>query len=686
MHNNIRDSLPALLGKGILIYLLCGLSFSSAKGQPALVNEFTQINLTGEVSLTFNDVSIVNNGDISFLDLESKTIAIYGNSDFENHSFSGQNIIPITNFLMNKPGRGLSLKTDLAVFGEAIFNGGLLVLEDGAAFRIDQSLIAGSGLIESENSRITGENGSIITFMELDAPSAVNPGNLGVAISSTSNLEVTEVIRRHAPEMINASEGIARTFEINPRNNTDLQATLRFHYFDAELNGNEESSLAVFQQEGMEWMNVPIVARNTDENWIETAPLDRLSMFVIGTDPCGPVDNTVTLTGKTLTVSEQGASYQWIDCDNGNTPIDGANERSFVAQTTGNYAVIITAENCEITSVCTFVDVEACNTTSETAVEACDSYTWLGMTYTEPGTYTATIPNSVGCDSLLTLNLTIQTVDSEVSLLGKTLTVGEADSYQWIDCDNGDAPIDGANGPSFIAEGTGNYAVIVRQGDCEETSACTFVDVDACNTSSTAAAEACDSYTWLGTEYTGSGTYTATIPNSAGCDSLLTLNLVIHTVDTEVIESEGMLTSQQDNATYQWLDCNNENAPVQDATSQSFTPSAGGSYAVEVTTAQGCVQTSACTMVDVVLSIEESSFARLVSLYPNPTTSELHIDLGETYTQIEVNITSTDGKVIDKLQLTHTDKITYQLDGQPGIYFIEVTSGDERAIFRLIKQ
>ncbi len=565
MENNIRDFFPKLFGKVLLVYMLWGLPFPAAKGQPALVNESTQINLTGEVSLTFDDASLVNNGDIIFLDFEPKTMAVYGNSDFENHSFSGQTDIPITDFLMNKPGGGVSLKANITVFGEAIFNGGLLVLEEGATFTIAQFL-PGAALIESEESRVTGENGSIFTFGPLDAPVAVNPVNIGVEISSMSNLGDTEIIRRHAPGIINGSEGITRTFEINPDNNTDLQATLRFYYFDGELNGNEESSLAVFQQEGMEWVNVPIMDRNTDENWIETGPLDQLSMFIIGVDPCGSIDNTVMLTNKTLRVSEQGGSYQWVDCDNGNAPIDGANERSFVAQATGNYAVIITTQDCEVTSACTFVDVEACNS------------------------------------------------------------------------------------------------------------------------SSTATAEACDSYTWLGTEYTESGTYTATIPNAAGCDSLLTLNLVIHTVDTEVIESESTLTSQQDNATYQWLDCNNANAPVEGATSQSFTPGTGGSYAVEITTAQGCVQTSACTTVDVVLSIEESSFARLVYLYPNPTSSEVHIDLGETYAQIEVNITSSAGKVIDELELAHTDRITYQLDGQPGIYFIEVTSGDERAIFRLIKQ
>jgi hypothetical protein len=40
---------------------------------------------------------------------------------------------------------------------------------------------------------------------------------------------------------------------------------------------------------------------------------------------------------------------------------------------------------------------------------ALDSYTWPvnGQTYTQGGTYTATLPNAAGCDSIVTLNLTL---------------------------------------------------------------------------------------------------------------------------------------------------------------------------------------------------------------------------------------------------------------------------------------
>ena len=46
---------------------------------------------------------------------------------------------------------------------------------------------------------------------------------------------------------------------------------------------------------------------------------------------------------------------------------------------------------------------------------ACDSYTWEGVVYTWSGTYTNTYINLSGCDSVHTLNLTINQSDNTFS-------------------------------------------------------------------------------------------------------------------------------------------------------------------------------------------------------------------------------------------------------------------------------
>lgn len=563
MDNYIRDSLLNGFGFGMLICLLCSLTLSPAKGQTALVNQNTPITLTGEVSLTFNDVSLVNDGDIVFLDTDPKTISIYGNESAENHSFGGLNDLGIFNFIMNKSGGGLSLKTDVLVFGQAVFDGGILVLEEDAVFNISQFL-SDATISESENSRITGENGSVLALIELNQPDAENIANMGLVISSTADLGNTEIIRRHAPVAINGSEGIARTFEIKPENNADLNATLRFYYFDGELNGNDESLLEVFQQIDTDLVKMVVTERNTDENWIEIAPVDQLTTFVIGADPCGLIDATVTLRGKTLTASEPGATYQWIDCDNGNAPIDGATGQSFEAQASGNYAVIISTEDCEVTSLCTFVDVEACNTSSESTIEACDSYTWLDMTFTESGTYTATLPNTVGCDSLLTLNLTINTVDTEIAV------------------------------------------------------------------------------------------------------------------------DESSLTSAEQNATYQWLDCNNNNVAIAGANAQTFTPEAAGSYAVEIISQEGCIAISDCQQLDIILGIE-GSWVGDIKLYPNPVENQFSIILDQTYSGVELQLRDSRGILIEEKEYKNSARIEYNFNAPPGLYLIELITGGKRATLTIQK-
>jgi hypothetical protein len=64
------------------------------------------------------------------------------------------------------------------------------------------------------------------------------------------------------------------------------------------------------------------------------------------------VNTGVTQNGITLSAGAAGASYQWIDCGNGNTAIAGAVQQTYTATNDGSYAVIITKEDCSDTSDC----------------------------------------------------------------------------------------------------------------------------------------------------------------------------------------------------------------------------------------------------------------------------------------------------------------------------------------------
>jgi hypothetical protein len=102
-----------------------------------------------------------------------------------------------------------------------------------------------------------------------------------------------------------------------------------------------------------------------------------------------------------------------------------------------------------------------------------DSLLWQGVYRKNAGIYHANYTTVLGCDSIYELNLTVNTVDISITITDSTLTANAtADSYQWLDCDNVYAPIGGATFQSYTATANGNYAVIITQGLCSDTSAC----------------------------------------------------------------------------------------------------------------------------------------------------------------------------------------------------------------------
>lgn len=65
------------------------------------------------------------------------------------------------------------------------------------------------------------------------------------------------------------------------------------------------------------------------------------------------VDNAILTADRNL----PGTTYQWVDCDNNNMPIEGATNQSFTAAVSGNYACLLTSNGCESQTDCVNVQV-----------------------------------------------------------------------------------------------------------------------------------------------------------------------------------------------------------------------------------------------------------------------------------------------------------------------------------------
>jgi hypothetical protein len=128
------------------------------------------------------------------------------------------------------------------------------------------------------------------------------------------------------------------------------------------------------------------------------------------------------------------------------------------------------------------IDLTVNTPTSATdSLVACDSLTWIdGITYTASNdSATHMLTNAAGCDSLVTLNLIINTTPvNTVTQTGTTLTADATGNYtyQWVDCDNGNAIINGETNQSYTPMTTGNYAVEIASTTCSSMSDCFVID------------------------------------------------------------------------------------------------------------------------------------------------------------------------------------------------------------------
>ena len=102
--------------------------------------------------------------------------------------------------------------------------------------------------------------------------------------------------------------------------------------------------------------------------------------------------------GQEVTLTGTGGIFMYWDF-----AIDGI---PFIPQTSGSYVLFgASNEGCQSTDT-VFVSVNDASSNTITA-SAIDSYTLNGQTYTASGTYSQILTNVAGCDSLLTLNLTL---------------------------------------------------------------------------------------------------------------------------------------------------------------------------------------------------------------------------------------------------------------------------------------
>jgi subtilisin-like proprotein convertase family protein len=330
-------------------------------------------------------------------------------------------------------------------------------------------------------------------------------------------------------------------------------------------------------------------------------------------------------------------TYDWMD---GNTYTTSNNSATFT---------LTNAAGCD--SIVT-LDLTINHSTAGTDVQtACDSYLWMdGNTYTESNnTATFVLKNAADCDSILTLDLTINNSTT------RTDVILACDTYTWLD------------GNTYTANNNSATFTLTNTAGCDS-----IVTLDLTINHSTAGTDvqtACDSYLWMdGNTYAESNnTATFTLKNAADCDSIVTLDLTIIFIDNTVSQNDLDLSSNQPNGFYQWVDCNDNYALIPGDTSQLFTATSNGEYAVIVNVGN-CSDTSNCIVINNV-GLAHLSLNKALTIYPNPSINGLfHIEFKGEIERMEVMDMT--GRLI-ALPLNFEEKL---IDGSllsPGSYMIK---------------
>ena len=245
------------------------------------ISSGTTFKTTGNVIITLQDVDLITDGPI--LQLAGEGVFRFNGSSA--NTISGTNVPLFNQVELAKTGSGrINLQQTIRVGTSFNFTSGLLDIGN-AQVQLEPTALL---LNEQQNSRITTTgSGTVRITTTLSAPVAVNPGNLGAIISSTQNLGAVTVARGHAAINLPvvSRPTIHRTYEFTVANNNQLNATLRFQYFDAELNGRTENQLSLWRSsDNINWSGAGFTNRDGVSNYIQLNNVAAITKWWSATD------------------------------------------------------------------------------------------------------------------------------------------------------------------------------------------------------------------------------------------------------------------------------------------------------------------------------------------------------------------------------------------------------------------
>jgi hypothetical protein len=186
--------------------------------------------------------------------------------------------------------------------------------------------------------------------------------------------------------------------------------------------------------------------------------------------------------------------------------------------TTGTHVTTCTSSTgCDSVVTLNLTVRPAITTTISRTICTGESVTVCGTSYNTTGTHVTTCASSTGCDSVVTLNLTVR--PAITTTISRTICTGESVTV----C-----------GTSYNTTGT-HVTTCASSTGCDSVVTLNLTVRPAITTTISRTICSGESVTVCGTSYNTTGTHVTTCTSSTGCDSVVTLNLTVRPAITTTI-------------------------------------------------------------------------------------------------------------------------------------------------------
>lgn len=371
------------------------------------------------------------------------------------------------------------------------------------------------------------------------------------------------------------------------------------------------------------------------------------------------------LNPKTCNNISTSSNINVIECNSYTSP-----SGNYIWNTSGTYTDTLMGANSIGGDSIITINLSINSSQSIISPVACDSYISPSGTYlwTSSGSYRDTIFSgaSAGCDSIIMVNLSIENSYSTID----PFTCGNYSSpsgrYQWTSSGTYKDTL-------YASNSKGCDSIITINLTVSNNFIAPVVNVTVCG--------------WYvspinGETYVSSTTLVDTLSSINGCDSIITTDLTVQGLSTDLTISSGnVITATDSMAAYQWLDCSNNYEAIVGETAQNYSPTETGSFAVEITLDQ-CKDTSACLSV-IPLGIVEKEPEIRISVYPNPSIGTFTIE-SSTIEPLYLEIRNSLGQLILHKVITSNSDTVELNTHEKGIYLLRFSSEHESISKRLI--